>query len=199
MTNKIFLITLALVLALVSIGLSPGWNFPAAADFDYYYAVNAVMDRCGPNVQLLAILMEKRVTKYAFTHGGSANEYVTVDYDFKTHTVDTLKIGDLRQVYYFSFPDHQNTRPIPLEAWKVSSGQAFKIVSKQHGFENLNDFLPLEIVGQQEIAGGLLLHQEGGSIVWNYIYSNRADEYEIHINATTGQVISSSSRTLPPL
>jgi len=78
----------------------------------------------------------------------------------------------------------------------MDSKGVFHIISEQHGFENLNDLLPSEIESQQEIAGFLLLHQRDDSLIWDYSYINKADVYYIHINATTGQVISSSTRTV---
>ncbi|SRR6266700_2995524 len=194
MNQKTFFITLGLVLALVAISLSPirHSGIPPAAEDDYYYAWRAVTAKCGPDVQLLGIFMVKGSTNYAFTHGtcgtGSANEYVAVSYDLRTHSIGNPGIGDFGHNSIFG------NIPISLSDWKINSQDAFQIVST-HGL-HLTDFLPNEIIDMQGISGSLELYQAGQFLEWLYLYVNRADVYEIHINATTGQVISSSTRTV---
>ena len=104
MNQKTFFITLAVVLALVAIGLSPTRHpgTPPAADDDYYYAWQAVTAKCGQNLNLLGVYMVKGSTNYAFTRGtcgtGSVNEYVTISYDLRTHSLGNPVIGNFVRI-----------------------------------------------------------------------------------------------------
>ncbi len=188
MNQKTFFITLGLVLALVAISLSPirHSGIPPAADDNYYYAWQAVTAKCGQNAQLLGIFMVKGSTNYAFTHGtcgtGSANEYVEVDYDSKARFVEVPKMDNFGSINDFDFIDHQNTQPISLSYWEISSGEAFRIISAHGGPPNLN-----------ALTARLALRQVDGSLVWYGTYSKDSHDYGININATTGQVIRNES------
>ncbi len=197
MSNNIFLITLALVLALVAISLLSGWSYPwgipANADDAYYYAGGVVTAKCGPNTRLLGILVQQAFTRYAFTRGtcgsGSANEYVSLSYDFKKRSVEDFKISNFALNNELDFLGPDNTLPISVLDWKISSERAFQIVSAHGGPENPK-------------AGDLRLRQTGNSLIWGYSY--QAGSYQsgwtvswFQINAATGQVISSGSAPAP--
>jgi hypothetical protein len=207
MSNKIFLITLALALALVAIGLSSGWGFPwgfpDTADDAYRYASAAVMAKCGTNIQFLGILVENDVARYAFTPGTchghfvmtpglpGISEYVVISYDLNAHSLGEPEVQNLRIANYDYGFGTDYTKPISLPDWKVSSGEVFQIISAHGGPNNPKDFLG------SGGSGGLLLYQGGDSLQWEYVYQVGSVGSQFRINATTGQVIRSSSGALP--
>src|SRR5581483_5999952 len=194
MHHKQFTLLLGIVVALFGIGLSLGQSrLPSlAADLSYYnQAAQAVIAKCGSNAQLVEILIRQNVTRYAFTPGtcssASVNDFVEVEYDFKSHSLGSPWVGDASQkAGFYDFP-HDLTQPIPIQSWKVSSGDALRIISRQKETQNITD------VSLLSNYASIQLYLLNGSLVWDYSGSGYLVSDKVLINATTGQVISSKN------